>query len=75
LTESNAARSQAVLLSSDPVVEVGLKSAIAARSAQIGEIQKLIDASGLNDADRAQMQTMYLPTTLLDSLRVRPISL
>ncbi len=56
LTETNAARSQAVLLSSDPAVEVGLKGAIAATSAEIGEIQKMIEASGLNDADRAQMQ-------------------
>ncbi len=58
LTETNAARSQAVLLSSDPAVETGLKGAIAATSAQIGEIQKLIEASGLSDADRAQMQTI-----------------
>ena len=58
LTETNAARSQAVLLSSDPAVEVGLKGAIAATSAQIGDIQKLIDASGLSDADRAQMQAI-----------------
>jgi methyl-accepting chemotaxis protein len=39
-------------------VEVGLKDAIAGTSAQIGELQKLIEASGLNDADRAQMQTI-----------------
>ncbi len=58
LTETNAARSQAVLLSSDPAVEAGLKGAIAATSAQIGEIQKMIEASGLTDTDRAQMQTI-----------------
>ncbi|MEO8121433.1 MAG: methyl-accepting chemotaxis protein, partial [Rhodoferax sp.] len=53
LTETNAARSQAVLLSSDPAVEIGLKDAIAGTSAQIGEIQKLIGASNLTETDRA----------------------
>ncbi|WP_114970759.1 methyl-accepting chemotaxis protein [Rhodoferax ferrireducens] len=58
LTETNAARSQAVLLSSDPAVEIGLKDAIAATSAQIGDIQKSIEASGLTVADRSQMETI-----------------
>jgi methyl-accepting chemotaxis protein len=58
LTETNAARSQAVLLSSDPAVELGLKSAIAATSAQIGEIQKSIEATNLTAADRSQMETI-----------------
>ncbi|MDO9198572.1 MCP four helix bundle domain-containing protein, partial [Rhodoferax sp.] len=58
LTETNAARSQAVLLSGDPAVEVGLKAAIAATSAQIGDIQKAIEATELTAADRAQMVTI-----------------
>ncbi|NDP40400.1 MAG: HAMP domain-containing protein [Rhodoferax sp.] len=58
LTEANAARSLAVLLSSDQAVELGLKDAIAATSAQIGEIQKSIEASQLTPADRAQLETI-----------------
>ena len=57
-TETNAARSQAVLLSSDAGVEVGLKGAIADTSAKIGEIQKAIEASDLTSTDRAQMATI-----------------
>ena len=58
LTETNAARSQAVLLSSDPAVEIGLKDAIANTSAQIGGIQKSIEAGELTSADRGQLQTI-----------------
>ena len=58
LTETNAARSQAILLSSDPAVEAGLKGPIAATSAQIGDIQKQIEATNLNAADKAQMDTI-----------------
>ena len=56
LTDTNAARSQAILLSSDAAVEAGLKEAIAATSAKIGEIQKAIEATQLTPADRAQME-------------------
>ena len=55
LTETNAARSQAVLLSNDSAVEAGLKDAITATSAKIGEIQKAIEATDLTSADKAQM--------------------
>lgn len=58
LTETNAARSQAVLLSSDPAVEIGLKDAIANTSAQIGGIQKSIEAGELTSTDRGQLQTI-----------------
>ena len=58
LTEANAARSLAVLISSDPAVELGLKGAIAATWAQIGDIQKAIEASQLTPADRAQLETI-----------------
>ena len=56
LTQTNAARSQAVLLSSDPAVEAGLKDAVAATWAQIDDLQKSIDASQLTPADRAQIE-------------------
>jgi methyl-accepting chemotaxis protein len=58
LTLANAARSQAVLLSSDPAVELGLKDSIAETSTQIGKIQKSIDADDLTAADRSQLETI-----------------
>ena len=56
LTETNAARSQAILLSTDPAVEAGLKESMATTSAGIGTIQKSIEATDLTQADRAQME-------------------
>lgn len=58
LTQTNAARSQAVLLSSDPAVEAGLKEAIANTSAEIGRIQKNIEEQDLSVADRSQLETI-----------------
>jgi len=58
LTQTNAARSQAVLLSADPAVEAGLKAAIADTSAQIGTIQKSIESEDLTGADRNQLETI-----------------
>lgn len=58
LTQSNAARSQAILVSSDPAVESGLKGAVADTSAQIGKIQKLIEAEELSAKDRSQLETI-----------------
>ena len=58
LTETNAARSQAMLLSSDSAVEAGLKDAITATSAKIGEIQKAIEATNLTSAEKTQMATI-----------------
>ena len=55
LTETNAARTQAVIVSSDPDVERVFKDAMAATTARISEVQKSIEAMGLSDADRAQM--------------------
>ncbi len=58
LTRTNAARSQAVLLSSDPVVELGLKDGIASTSDEIGKIQKAIESDELTAADRSQLETI-----------------
>jgi len=55
LTESNAARTQAVIVSSDPAVEDALKGVMAATTQQVSEVQKTIEALPLSDADRAQM--------------------
>jgi methyl-accepting chemotaxis protein len=58
LTQANAARSQAVLLSSDPAVELGVKDAIAQTSARIGNIQKAIETDELTAADRSQLESI-----------------
>ena len=55
LTETNAARTQALIVSSDPAVEAEFKDVIAATSAQISEVQKSLESMALSDADRAQM--------------------
>ncbi|CAN7584468.1 methyl-accepting chemotaxis protein [Acidovorax sp. LjRoot117] len=55
LTETNAARTQALIVSSDPAVEAEFKDAITATSAQITEVQKSLEAMTLSDADKAQM--------------------
>jgi len=55
LTETNAARTQALIVSSDPAVEAAFKDAIAATSAQISEVQKSLEAMALTEADKAQM--------------------
>jgi len=58
LTQANAARSQAVLLSRDPAVELGVKDAIASTSADIDKIQKAIEAQDLTPADRSRLGTI-----------------
>lgn len=58
LTQTNAARSQAILLSGDPAVEAGLKDALAETSAQIGKIQKTIESGDLSAQDRNQLETI-----------------
>ena len=55
LTETNAVRTQALIVSSDPAVEAEFKDVIAATSAQISEVQKSLESMALSDADRAQM--------------------
>ncbi|WP_427999765.1 methyl-accepting chemotaxis protein [Acidovorax sp.] len=55
LTETNAARTQALIVSSDAAVEAEFKDVITATSAQITEVQKSLEAMALSDADKAQM--------------------
>ncbi|HQY77994.1 MAG TPA: methyl-accepting chemotaxis protein [Rhodoferax sp.] len=55
LAESQAARTQAIVISSDPAVEDALKGAMAATAAQASEVQKMIEAWPLLEADRAQL--------------------
>lgn len=55
LTETNAARTLALVLSTDAVVEQAFKGDIAATSARISELQKGLEAMALTPADREQM--------------------
>jgi methyl-accepting chemotaxis protein len=55
LTETNAARTQALIVSSDAAVEAEFKDVIAATSAQITEVQKALEGMALSDVDKAQM--------------------
>ena len=52
LTETNAARTQALIVSSDPAVEREFKDVIAATSAQISEVQKSMEGMALSEQDK-----------------------
>ena len=56
LTEINATRTQALILSGDAVVEAAFKDPITATTAQISDVQKSIEAMDLGAQDKAQMQ-------------------
>ncbi|MDE2419174.1 MAG: MCP four helix bundle domain-containing protein [Burkholderiales bacterium] len=55
LTETNASRSHAIIISSDPSVEVAFKDAVTATTAEISVLQKNLEALPLTDADKAQL--------------------
>ncbi|APW43372.1 methyl-accepting chemotaxis protein [Rhodoferax saidenbachensis] len=56
MTETNAARNQAIILSGEPGVTAAFKDAVTATSNQISELQKKMDAMPLTEADKAQLQ-------------------
>ncbi len=56
LTQTNAARTQAILMSEDAGLEGVFKDTIAATTAQISDLQKKIEGMPLTDADKAQMK-------------------
>ncbi len=55
LTTANAARTQALILSSEAVIENEFKDVIAATSAQISTVQKGIEGMNLRQVDKDQM--------------------
>ena len=57
LTETNAARTLALVLSTDAVVEQAFKGDIAATSARISDVQKGLEAMALTPADREHPAT------------------
>ncbi len=56
LTETNAARNHAIIISTEPAVGDAFKDLIKATSAEISVMQKELDSLPLTDADKAQLQ-------------------
>ena len=69
LTETNAARTQAMIVSSDPAVEAEFKDMIAATSAQISQVQKSLQAMDLTEADKAQLAKIAAARSAMLDLR------
>ncbi|WP_119967378.1 methyl-accepting chemotaxis protein [Simplicispira lacusdiani] len=69
LTETNAARTQAMIVSSDPAVEAEFKEVIAATSAQISQVQKSLESMSLTEADKAQMAKIAAARSAMLDLR------
>ncbi len=75
LTETNAARTQALVVSSDPAVEAEFKAIIPATSAQISEVQKKLDTLATGDADKAQMARIAAARKAMIDLRGQAMKL
>ncbi|WP_311222789.1 MULTISPECIES: methyl-accepting chemotaxis protein [unclassified Acidovorax] len=71
LTETNAARTQALIVSSDPAVEAEFKELIPATSAQISAVQKSLEGMALSDADRAQLARIAEARKTMTDLRTQ----
>jgi methyl-accepting chemotaxis protein len=69
LTEANAARTNAVILSSEPAVEAAFKTEIAATSQKISEVQKAIEAMPLSDTEKSQMARIAADRKAMIDLR------
>ena len=69
LTETNAARTQALIVSSDPAVEAEFKDVITSTSAQISEVQKSLESMALSEADKQQMAKIAAARKTMIALR------
>ena len=69
LTKTNAVRTLAVVLSTDPSVGEEFSPTIAATSAQISKVQKSLEEADLSEADKAQMARIALMRS--DMIKVR----
>jgi len=56
LTETNAARNLAIIISTDPAIAAAFKDPVNVTTKDISEMQKQLEALPLTDADRAQLQ-------------------
>ncbi|MDD2545987.1 MAG: MCP four helix bundle domain-containing protein, partial [Burkholderiaceae bacterium] len=71
LTETNAARTQALIVSNDPAVEAEFKDLIAATTAEINQVQKALEATVTSDADKAQMARIASARKTMIDLRTQ----
>jgi len=71
LTETNAARTQAIITSSDTAVEAVFKETITATSAQISTLQKSLEAMNLRAIDREQMAKVGAARKVMLDLRAK----
>ena len=69
LTETNATRNHAIIISSDPAIPAAFKDAVTATSNEITEMQKQLDALPLTDADKAQLAKIVELRKAVISLR------
>jgi len=56
LTETNATRNLAMIVSSDPEIATAFKDAVDTTTKEISDMQKQLDALPLTDADKVQLQ-------------------
>ena len=75
LTETNAARTQALVVSADPAVGAEFKEVIAATSARISELQKSLEAMAQSEAEKAQMAKIASARKRMIELRVQAMKL
>ena len=75
LTETNAARTEAMIVSSDPAVEAQFKETIPATSARISELQKRLQELATRDVDKAQMARIAQARTAMLELRKKAVAL
>jgi methyl-accepting chemotaxis protein len=71
MTETNAARTLAIVTSSDPAVEAAFKGAISATTAQISEVQKTIEGMRLSPDEKAQMEKIAAHRKAMIDLRTK----
>ncbi|RUP25240.1 MAG: HAMP domain-containing protein [Curvibacter sp.] len=71
LTQANAARTYSILLSADPALAGALKETIANTTAQIGELQKAIEAVADEPSDKAQMAKIAASRKAMLELRAK----
>lgn len=70
LTEANAARTQALVLSNDVAVETAFKDMVATTSTKISEVQKSIEGMDLRPEDSAQLMKIAASRKTMIDLRV-----
>ncbi|KQM68660.1 methyl-accepting chemotaxis protein [Xylophilus sp. Leaf220] len=75
LTEANAVRTQALVLSAEPQMEAAFKGPIAATSARISEIQKRIASLDTTPATVAQLEKIAASRKTMADVRAQAVGL